>query len=183
MAAKTKHPRLPASRQRGAVLFVSLIFLLILTLLGVMLARTETTEERLAQNDANHDIAVEAAAAALRFAEMNISEGNYVDFAQDSAGLYLLDPTQGSAYDTISNIWSASGDVLQYNGSSLYSVSAAPEFIVEQLPSVALPGASLGSCNAGYGSSGCEQVYQITAHATGGDQTGNATLRSIYEKD
>jgi len=180
MTAQPNHARASLPRQRGAVLFVSLIFLLALTLLGVVLARTQTTEERLSQNDANHDIAIEAAGATLRFAEMNISQGNYTAFAQNTAGLYLLDPTSGSAYT--SSIWSTAADVLTYTGTALASVSAAPQFMVEQLPSVAMPGTSLGACQQGYGGNGCVQVFQITAHASGGDQSGNATLRSIYER-
>ena len=169
----------PASRQRGAVLFVSLIFLVVLTLLGVMLARTQTTEERMAQNDANHDLALESAGAALRFAEMSLSEGIYTDFSQDSAGLYTLDPTVGSVYPSQIN-WSTASDVL--TGPTLTSVSAAPEFIVEQLPAAPIPGAPLGGCT-GYGGNGCVSVYQITSYSVGGNQTGSATLRSIYEVD
>lgn len=172
-------PRACAPRQRGAVLFVSLIFLLALTLLGVMLARSQTTEERLAQNDANHDIAVEAAGATLRFAEMNIAEGNYSAFAQNTAGLYQLDPSSGSVYSP--SIWNTAADVLDYTGSTLQSVSATPQFIVEQLPDVAKPGSSLGACGQGYSANGCTQIFQITAHSPGGDQSGNATLRSIYQ--
>lgn len=178
MIAPTAHARASASRQRGAVLFVSLIFLLVLTLLGVMLARTQTTEERMAQNDANHDLAVEAAGATLRFAEMNIAEGNYTAFSQDGAGLYTLDPTVGSVYT--SSIWSNTAAILTYTGTALQSISASPQFIVEQLPPVALPGTSLGASAQGIGANGSVQVFQITAHASGGDQTGNATLRSIY---
>lgn len=181
MPAQPSQARAYASQQRGAVLFVSLIFLLVLTMLGVMLARSQTTEERLAQNDANRDLAIEAAGAALRFAEMNIAEGNYTAFSQNTGGLYTLDPTVGSVYTT--STWTTTGAALTYTGSALTSVGTAPQFIVEQLPSVAMPGTSLGACQQGYGANGCVQVFQITAHASGGDQTGNATLRSIYEKD
>lgn len=177
MSALSQHERAPASRQRGAVLFISLIFLLALTLLGVMLARSQTTEERMAQNDANHDMAVEAAGAALRFAEMNIATGTYTGFGS-TQGLYQLNQTTGSIYT--SAIWSNPGAVITYNGAALASVPTPPELIVEQLPPVAVGGESMGSCNQGIGGNGCASVYQITAHATGGDQTGNATLRSIY---
>jgi type IV pilus assembly protein PilX len=181
MTPSSTHARATACRQRGAVLFVSLIFLLVLTLLGVMLARTQTTEERMAANDANRDIALEAAGATLRFAEMNISQGNYSAFSQNTAGLYTLDPAVGDVYSPA--IWNSANGVLTYTGTPLASVSAAPEFIVEQLPSVALPGNSLGACQQGYGANGCVQVFEITAHASGGDRSGNATLRSIYEKE
>jgi type IV pilus assembly protein PilX len=176
--------------QSGAVLFVSLIFLLILTLLGVMLARMQSSEERMAQNDSNHELAVEAAEAALRLAEANIRQGLYTQaqFTANAAGLYTLNPAVGSVY-TPGYDWAAqeaAGNTIGYNGPALASVPALPasqpQFIIENLPSVALPGANIGSCG-GYNANGCTTVFQITTHATGGDATGNATLRSIYQQE
>ena len=182
MTAHKIRPDTSAARQQGAVLFVALIFLLVLTLLGVMLARMQTTEERMAQNDANHDIALEAAGAALRYAEMNLDEGNYVNFSQNANGLYTLNPNQPGWYSQID--WQSPGTaVLPYGGPQLSSVASQPNFIVVQLPSVAKPGASLGAVNQGYGANGSVQVFQITAVATGGDRTGTSTLRSIYETE
>lgn len=180
MTAPTIHATASASRQRGAVLFVSLIFLLVLTLLGVMLARTQTTEARMAQNDANHDLAVEAAGAALRFAEINIAAANYTNFPQNTQGLYQVNPAVGSVYTP--SIWTTANATLTYTGTALTSIATPPQFIIEQLQSVALPGTPLGGCT-GYGGNGCVSVYQITSNASGGDSTGQATLRSIYEKD
>lgn len=174
------HANASASRQRGAVLFVSLIFLLVLTLLGVMLARMETTEERIAENGANHDLAIEAAGATLRFAEMQLAQGIYTNFSQDANGLYQLDPT-APPLDLATFNWSAAGAALTYAGPTLTSVPSPPKFIIEQLPSVAKPGVALGS--GGYGAAGSVQIFQITATATGANQTGKATLQSIYEKD
>jgi type IV pilus assembly protein PilX len=180
MTVQTTRSRAAAPRQRGAVLFVALIFLLVLTLLAVMLARMETTEERMAENDANQDLALEAAGAALRFAQMNLRTGNpqYSDFAQNAGGLYTLDPTQGSWYSLIN--WQDPGTaVLTYGGLTPGTVSAPPEFIIEKLTGFGLKsGMTLG--NGGYGGNGNAQVYQITAVATGADQTGSAALRSIY---
>ncbi len=181
MSARTTPAKASAASQRGAVLFVSLIFLLVLTLIAVMLARTQTTEVRLAENDANHDMAIEAAGAALRFAEMNIAEGTYAAFSQDNAGLYTLNPAAGSIYAGIN--WSSASQVLTYTGPTLASIPAAPKFFVEQMPSVAMPGTSLGACQQGYGANGCVQIFAVTARATGGNQTATATLRSIYERE
>lgn len=181
MTASTNHKITPASRQRGAVLFISLIFLLALTLLGVMMARSQTTEERMAQNDANHDMAVESAGTALRFAESNIAAGNYTAGIQSNgSGLYQMSQTAGSIYT--STIWNNAGAVVEYTGPALASVSAPAEFIVEELPyAVTLPGSgNLAGGSTGIGSQQTATAYQITAHASGGDLTGNATLRSIY---
>lgn len=177
--------KLHPPRESGAVLFVALIFLLILTLLGVMLARMQTTEERMAQNDGNHELAVEAAEASLRFAESNIAEGNYTAFSQNANGLYTLNPAVGSVYTPGSDsFWATAGNAITYTGAAMTSVTQAPQFIVESVPGAALPGSSIsiGGCT-GYNTNGCISIFQITAHATGGDQTGTATLRSIYQQE
>jgi type IV pilus assembly protein PilX len=178
-----------ATRQQGAVLFVSLIFLLILTLLGVMLARMQSSEERMAQNDSNHELAVEAAETALRFAEGNISTGIYTPamFSANVGGYYTLNPAIGSQI-----VWTGPGNAITYNGvadnaisytgNALNSVAQPPVFVIENLPSVAIGGTNL-NVGGGYNQNGSVTVYQITTHATGGDQTGSATLRSIYEQE
>ena len=69
------------SQQRGVVLFVALILLLILSLLGVTAARMQTTEERMARNEDNRQIGAQAAEAALRAAETGLTTGVYARLA------------------------------------------------------------------------------------------------------
>lgn len=57
------------SAQRGAVLVVSLIFLLVLTLIGVVSMQNTTLEERMARNVYDGERAFQAAEAALREGE------------------------------------------------------------------------------------------------------------------
>jgi type IV pilus assembly protein PilX len=52
-------------RQSGAVLFVSLIMLLVLTLIGVTAMRSSTLEEKMAANTMNHNITFHAAESAI----------------------------------------------------------------------------------------------------------------------
>jgi len=177
-------PSAPHRHPRGAVLFVSLLLLLALTVVSVMLARTQMLEERMALNDNNQATAVEAAEAALRSAEAGLLTGSYTNFAANNAGLYVLeaasgsvmDPTPGSVYPTLD--WSStSTNTIAYTGPSM-PVVAAPRFIIEQLPAVALPGGSVTA--PGYGSSTpTAQVYRVTAHSYGGDKSAAATLQSI----
>jgi len=185
------------AKQRGAVLFVSLIFLLILTLLGVMLARMQSSEERMAQNDSNHQLAVEAAEAALRYTEMNIKEGYYTPsmFLANAGGYYTLSLNNWVSVYAPGYNWTqqaTAGNTIPYApsvappagsapaGQSLTSVSSSPQIIIEGLPGTVLPGEPISPCT-GYNTTQCTAVYQITVHATGGDQSASATLRSIYQ--
>ena len=60
-------------RQRGAVLIVALLFLTILTILGVTAMTTTTYEERLAGNARDSSTAFQAAEAALRDARRDLN--------------------------------------------------------------------------------------------------------------
>ena len=70
-----KHPRQPTmrSRERGAILIVTLLFLVILTMLGVTAMTGTTMEERMAGNARDGSIALQAAEAALRDARRDIN--------------------------------------------------------------------------------------------------------------
>lgn len=59
--------------QRGAALLAALIFLVVLTIIGVGVVGTTTTEERMARNFRDNDTAYAAAEAALRDAELRIN--------------------------------------------------------------------------------------------------------------
>jgi type IV pilus assembly protein PilX len=65
-----------AGRQRGAVLIVSLIFLVILTMLGLTAMTSTTFEERMAGNSRDAALAQHAAEAALREARDEILDLN-----------------------------------------------------------------------------------------------------------
>lgn len=171
-------------RQRGVVLFVSLILLLILTLLGISLARTQTVEERLAQNDYNHQLALQTAEAALEAAYDNDADGMYpqVNFSSGVVGEQNLLAEMGPPETTLAYHanWSNPGvDTIVYagNGATLAQAPSAsqPQFVIENLPAVAPPG-----CQASNASSSNEFTHRITAHAAGGDGTASATVQIIH---
>ena len=60
------------SRQRGAALLTGLIFLVILTLLGVSAARMASLEERMSGNMRDRAIAMQAGEQTLRYAERDV---------------------------------------------------------------------------------------------------------------
>src|SRR3954468_22751465 len=62
-------------RQNGAVLIVSLLFLVILTILGITAMSGTTLEHRMAGNTRDQAIAMQAAEAALRDARRDVNPG------------------------------------------------------------------------------------------------------------
>lgn len=174
-------PRSRRSRDQGAVLVVGLVLLLVLTLAGVILARMQTVEERMARNEDNHQLALQGAEAALRAAEAALSCcSSSMNFAGNANGYYTLNPNQGSVVDQLNTSnWSAP-TTLTYTGPALNAVQSyqSSRYVIELLPPVAPPGSSIAAPSARGGLS--VQLYRITARGYGGDGTSTATLQSVY---
>ncbi len=69
----TMPAHLSRSSQRGVALLVALVFLIVLTLLGLATMRGTTLQERMAGGSRDYNIALQAAEAALRDAELDLS--------------------------------------------------------------------------------------------------------------
>jgi type IV pilus assembly protein PilW len=171
---------------RGAVLVVALILLLVLTLIGVTAARMQTAQEGMARNDDNHQLAFQAAEAALRDGEALISQYSPGAFLADNNGLYNLSQelqaaTPASVADTIN--WNSPGtQSMSYSGAPLNGVPQSPQtaqIIIESLPPAAVSGQQLNS--NGYSGSSSTQyaAYRVTVHAEGADSSSSVTLQGI----
>jgi len=163
--------------QSGAVLFVALILLLVLSLLAVAAARMQSVEERIARNEDNRQVGAAAAEAALRYVEANLQRGVYQNFG-NSTGLYELTSEiqtyDGSVVPTLN--WSNPGQVLTYAGPALNAVPTvpAPKYVIESLPPVVTKGNQLNGSKA-------RPVYRVTVQAVGADQTSTTTIQSIVQ--
>jgi Tfp pilus assembly protein PilX len=182
------------SRQQGAVLYIALILLTILTIIGIAAARLQTGEAVMARNDHNHQLALQAAEAALRSTEINLANDNWsiAQFAQNSAGLYVLQTEVQAGmpicpngcsiadnFDWNANYPASNPAAMTYSGPVLANAPASPvltQVIIENLPPVARAGDPL--CTPSSQTQSCS-VYRVTAHAVGGDGSASATLQSI----
>ncbi len=164
-----------SARQRGVVLFTSLILLVILTLVGVMLSRLQMVEEQISLNDQDHQMAIQAAEATLRYAETGLGS-TYVNFAGNTAGLYTW-ASGTEDYYLQYNLSSPAADLLSYGGGAL-PVSGTPMFLIESMPAVAVQGGSLSDQQYGAPTPPVG-VYRITAYSYGGDQNATAELQEI----
>lgn len=135
-------PRIPIkTRQSGAVLAIALIFLVVLTLLGITGAQNTVLEERMTGNYRDRQIAFEAAEAALRTAENS-----------------LLPPVPIATFQALT--WNGTNGRHEGNPSldpddannpvtvSITEISAAtsadPTYYIERLPEMDLPKSDLG---------------------------------------
>lgn len=147
------------NNQRGVVLIVALVMLVIITLLGLSSMRTVLLEERMASNTFDRSLAFQAAEAALRDGEAvalaqsklvprnNGFPGNtgvYIDSTTDSCPAdYFTDKTAYCNVDGLckqpdpdcSPRWEASAfqDVWKDSTTSLTSTASQASFFVEYL--------------------------------------------------
>lgn len=167
-----------ATHQSGIVLFVALILLLILSLIGVTVARMQTVEERMARNDHNREMGAQSAEAGLRQAERGLLAGIYTNFAANDNGLYVPSATIGSVIPTLN--WTSGTASIPYTGPALSAVPLAqpPRYVIESLPPVAVPGESIAAVQ--YASPAPPvAVYRISAMGVGADDSSSTIMQSI----
>jgi len=181
------------NRQQGAVLVISLIILLVMTLIGITGMQTTVLEEKMAGNMRDQNLAFQAAESALRNGEMDTG-ANYslTSSFLPSCANGLCKPSATAvpvwADPTTTNpvIWSSSTNTIAYASQNV-GVGVAPldpivyanppEYIVELLdqpPKVA--GQSLK------GSAIPIETFRITARGIGGTTTASTMVQSIYKK-
>jgi type IV pilus assembly protein PilX len=168
--------------QSGVVLFVALMLLLILSMIGVTVARMQTVEERMARNENNRQLATQAAEAALRYAEYQLLNAPpEAVFAGDTAGYYAISQTTGSMVAPTTGIvptfFSTPANVMPYNGPALSLVPAGPA----RTPTIAIELVGYGSV-PGDGLTPNQEppVYRITVQGYDADGTPSVILQEVY---
>lgn len=157
------------SRQRGTVLLMALMFMVVLSLLGIAMVSSTSVEEKMARNARDQDIALEAAEAALRDARIYVS-GIYTypetplnswNFADDcSNGLCSVNATQ-PVWSAFSLDTSPSIPIGTTTGSpTLVGVASQPRYLVERII-IKRPGDSIT------GTAGGLTAHRITAKGVG----------------
>lgn len=165
-------------KQNGAVLFVSLIMLLVMTLLGIAGMQTTILEEKMAGNFKDRNMSFQAGEAALRAAEsILITTPILPSFTGGTLGYYQPTSSGAPRWDSSVVDWSdTASDVIAYTG-TLENIATAPAYIIEELPPVAEGGGSLEA-----GVSLENRYYRITTRSTGGTNTAVVILQSTYKR-
>lgn len=155
--------------EHGSTLIVTIILLFIITVMAVTEVTFNSLLTRIATNSADALIAYQTAEGALNQAVNKILTGTYKvsNFIANTNGLYLFDPTIAPVWTTV-NWGSASAAVQSYQGNS----SARATYIIEQLPSVTLPGQSMSKATS---------IYRITIRAVGASGSSPTVLQAIVQ--
>lgn len=130
---------LPSRKNQGAILIVALILLTILSIVGISANRDVILQERMAGNELDSNVALQAAEAALREGESRFEAcaPAETDYYGSTDGLY--DISSNPAPD-----WETAADYGQGNTAwieeSLSNVSQDPRYTIERLEPVPLTG-------------------------------------------
>ncbi len=190
MSARTPPMRNRRRDQRGISLVMTLLFMVSALVLGISVMNVGVMQERILGNTKDRDLAFQAAEAALREAEADITKNidTTSTFADDCALGLCTAPTQRTIISPLpvdqqsGFSWAASTKVRRYGqyttAPALPNVASPPLYVIEKLGNLGTPpGESvvLGSevTSPGVG-------YRITARATGARAETIVTLQSIY---
>ncbi len=179
------------SRQRGVVMAIALIMLLMLTIIGVTSMSTGSLQEIMARNMLDRNYAFQAGESALRDAELDIESNVAADTGFTAActdGL-CLPPTSTTATPVWESVdWTNDGltrDFGEYTGGTDYTaalagrLNRAPKYVIEYLrpppcdPSV--PGEEIGAVVK-------FDKYRVTADARGRSDQARIRLQSTFRK-
>jgi type IV pilus assembly protein PilX len=158
------------NKVRGASLVVSLVFLVVLAMLGIAVANVSVVEERMAGGSRDRELALQAAEAALRDAETQL--GTAAFRANFPAATFDANNANTAAYwetcfTTSSGACSTKYSTTTLPTSGTGALAAAPEFIVERKPD---QGAFPNLVN----------IYRVTARGVGGTADAIVVLQAEF---
>ncbi len=183
---KLRHKHVKRTRQRGAILVFCLVFLAVLTTLGVTGMESTILEERMSGNMRDYSLAFQAAESALKNGEawletqvtlpITSTDGSTTVWLEDS-----MDPdaADGAYWWDHANInpawWTANADA----GAGVADVAAQPLYLIEDYHT-ATSGQSIGI--GGGEITVPREFHRITARGVGAATTTMVTLQSTFVK-
>jgi type IV pilus assembly protein PilX len=181
------HTSAGKSQQTGAVLIVSLILLLVMTILALSSSQAVRLQERMAGNVRDTDLAFQGAEAGLRDAELYIQGLTTWPTActnTTTTGCMLfetgiLQPTTTPVFDLksqdVETWWKVYGRDYQTTATNdLPGVQRDPKFVVEKA------GKSCDTSEASVTEADCRYYFRNVAQAAGGTATSDVRLESTF---
>lgn len=169
-------------KNKGFILPVGLLILLIATMIVILTAGSNMTQDKIVSTSQDREIALQNAEKALRVAEKNIYtnlNGNS-NYAADCSGGLCLVNTTNNVWTTID--WeSNTSNVFQLSGSDVIPNTAKqPKYIIEALDTVSN---NLGESSKIVSNHNLALAFRITTVAWGMNPNSKVMLQSMYVKN
>mgnify|MGYP001819286891 FL=1 len=168
----------PQQKEQGAVLIVSLVMLLIVTLIAVSSMQGTVMEEKMAGNTRDRNLAFQTAESALREAETYVAGLASMGTFNGSNGLYGLTDSEPDYVNSAT--WSdATNHVV---GSEPHGSYAAPRYFIKHYTTVNGTTGALNMSGSGDNKgSGDITIFKVTARSSGAStDSAEVILRSYY---
>jgi type IV pilus assembly protein PilX len=195
-------PYLAAPRhQRGVVLIVAMIFLVLITMLAITASGTSLLQQKLAGGQRNAQLAEWSAETALRAAEWRLWQASSDSGTRMQCGTgtlsncynYAPDPTAAVATFRTATGWVTDGatqftdvDYTKASADNTFALKYNPYYLIEDLGPELPPDAgiqhesgSTGSTGTGYTST-TRHVYRITARGVGNNENAIRVLETTF---
>ncbi|MEM5536736.1 PilX N-terminal domain-containing pilus assembly protein [Neptuniibacter pectenicola] len=161
--------------ERGATLVITMVFLLILTIIGLAGMDVTGLEERMAGNMRDRNIAFQAAEAAVLEGENYLETQVILPAFDGSNGLYTLPANGDKTWEVVT--WSSSSAVISYSGAGFDELSSSAAYIIEDLAAAS----ASDSLEVGVPVDN-KRYYRVTARATGLSNTTSVILQTVYKR-
>jgi type IV pilus assembly protein PilX len=156
-----------SNRQRGVALVMALVFLLLLTMIGIAAISSTTLQEKMAGNATDKNRSMQAADSALRAGEAWI-DGQ----ASGLAFQNMQQPTIPPIWETMN--WSTGGTPL----TGLTRLASDPRYVLEEIDKIP----DTGRMTNDYAPPPITYVHRITARGVGGTSAAVSMVQSTHEK-
>lgn len=171
-------------RQRGASLIIGLLFLIVLTLLGVTSMSKAVMEEKVAHNQRDTAVAMESAESGLKDIETWLNNQPARPLTVSLGGTYVRDSGAytGQTVNTQSTTWwqnnGAQYGTLTTNMTPLPNVASQPLIVTRQ---VAWSPDTL-TMATNYAEQAGVAYYEVSAQGAGQNAATRVILQSVYAK-
>lgn len=167
-------------RQSGAILVVSLLLLLVMTLLGLTAMQVARMEERMAGNTRDINLAFQGAEAGLRDGEGQIetllAEPPTCSASPCEVWQRSIATLASDLRDKDKNWWLANAQLYGQDGVQEVEVAWEPRFLVQEIAFIE------DDLNEGEGVDTGRNIYRVVATSPGATDTARATIESTYAK-
>jgi type IV pilus assembly protein PilX len=172
------HARHRLAQQRGAVLVIALLLLLVLTIIGITVMQMSRLQERMAGNSRDVNLSFQAAEGSMRAAESFIRQQNNRPVACSVSPCTVW--IEGSVIGTTANQdpawWLSNGNT--FGMAAMGDLQEAPQAVIEELGFVRTDGGVVMGQEPPDG----RDFYQVTSRSTGGSGQAETVLQSTYTR-
>ena len=167
------------TKQRGAILVVSLILLLIMTILAVTISQTSRMQEMMTGNARDADLSFQSAEAGLRNSEDYLAglTASPVSCSSDPCKVFQENVLPADLHAQSVSFWSAHATEYGAAGTQeIPGVTQDPQYIIEEAGFVP------DSLTVGRGVPPGRTFYRNTAHSFGGTDTAQTVVQSTFTR-